>query len=164
MCGICGILDFEGKTIDRNLLKKMCDTLAHRGPDAEGIYINKENSSVSLSEKSRQPPKIGLGYRRLSIIDIEGGYQPMSNENETVWIVEDGEIYNFRELRENLERNGHKFKTRSDTEVIVHLYEDYGISCVKYLRGMFAFAIWDENKKLLLGARDRLGKNLFVIQ
>jgi len=148
MCGFCGILESGIDTIiTEELLKKMCSVLEHRGPDDEGIYINKEGS-----------PRIGLGHKRLAVIDLKGGHQPMSNENQSVWIVQNGEIYNFQELRQILEEKGHRFKTVSDTEVIVHLYEEYGTDCVKYLRGMFAFAIWDATNKRLMLARDRIGK------
>ncbi|MEW6007764.1 MAG: asparagine synthase (glutamine-hydrolyzing) [bacterium] len=147
MCGICGKLNLNGSFVDKSLLERMTDVLSHRGPDDSGIYIKQE---------------IGLGHRRLSIIDLSFGHQPMSNENGKIWIVYNGEIYNFQELRENLIKNGHSFKTHSDTEVIIHLYEDYGISCVKQLRGMFSFAIWDDEKKRLFLARDRLGKKPLV--
>jgi asparagine synthase (glutamine-hydrolysing) len=120
----------------------MADTIAHRGPDDEGYYIS---------------GPVGLGFRRLSIIDLATGHQPLSNEDGTVWIVFNGEIYNYRELRTSLQGKGHVFKTQTDTEVIVHLYEEYGEDCVKKLRGMFAFAIWDERQESLFLARDRVG-------
>jgi asparagine synthase (glutamine-hydrolysing) len=138
MCGICGFQGFE----DKNLIKKMCRVLYHRGPDDEGFFFDKN---------------IMLGIRRLSIIDIKGGHQPIHNEDESIWIVFNGEIYNYLELRSMLEEKGHKFYTKSDTEVIVHCYEEFGIECVHQLRGDFAFAIWDMNKKRLMLARDRLG-------
>ncbi len=148
MCGICGKLNFnKDKVVEKGLIKGMCDTLIHRGPDDEGYYINKN---------------IGLGMRRLSIIDINTGHQPISNENEKIWIVFNGEIYNYRLLREDLEKRGHRFKTNSDTEAILHLYEDNGADCLKYLRGMFAFAIWDTEKERLFLARDRVGKKPLV--
>lgn len=148
MCGICGKLNLnKDKIVEKGLIKSMCDTLVHRGPDDEGYYINKN---------------IGLGMRRLSIIDINTGHQPISNEDEKIWIVFNGEIYNYRLLREDLEKKGHRFKTNSDTEVIIHLYEDYGADCLKYLRGMFAFAIWDTEKERLFLARDRVGKKPLV--
>ena len=128
---------------------RMCSAMRHRGPDDEGIYIDIPASG----------PCVGLGHRRLKIIDLsEAGHQPMSNEDKTVWIVFNGEIYNFQEIRSILKDKGHRFKSHSDTEVVVHLYEEEGIDCVKKLRGMFAFAIWDSRNKLLLLARDRLGK------
>jgi asparagine synthase (glutamine-hydrolysing) len=128
--------------------------LAHRGPNDEGIHLGgKLNGSG---------PKVGLGVRRLAIIDLETGHQPIHNENQSVWSVFNGAIYNFPALRSQLEEKGHKFYTKSDSEVIVHLYEDYGPLCVKYLRGMFAFALWDEKKKELLLARDRLGQKPLV--
>ncbi|UCH88145.1 MAG: asparagine synthase (glutamine-hydrolyzing) [Thermoplasmata archaeon] len=143
MCGICGIYNFnQNATIDKSVLKNMCRIIRHRGPDDEGYYTD---------------DKIGLGMRRLSIIDLETGNQPIHNEDESVWIVFNGEIYNFKELRADLETKGHKFYTLSDTESIVHLYEEMGGKCVDKLNGMFAFAIWDSKKNLLLLARDRLG-------
>jgi asparagine synthase (glutamine-hydrolysing) len=123
-------------------IRGMCGAIVHRGPDEEGVYIGSG---------------VAIGMRRLSIIDLEGGQQPISNEDGTVWIVFNGEIYNYRELRRELERDGHTFRTDSDTETIVHLYEDLGPRCVERLRGMFGFAIWDECKRQLLIARDRLG-------
>ena len=138
MCGICGIAGF----LDKELLKKMTGALAHRGPDAEGFYTDSN---------------LGLGVRRLKIIDLVTGDQPIHNEEQSLWIVYNGEIYNFKELRSQLEKSGHKFYTNSDTEVIIHLYESYGKDCVHKLEGMFAFAIWDKKKKELFIARDRLG-------
>jgi asparagine synthase (glutamine-hydrolysing) len=138
MCGICGIY---GKS-DENLIKRMCRVMFHRGPDDEGIYMDET---------------ISLGMRRLSIIDLTTGHQPIHNEDETLWIVFNGEIYNFQELREYLEKHGHRFYTKSDTEVILHLYEEFGEECVQKLRGMFAFALWDKPKRKLFLVRDRLG-------
>ncbi|MDO8748388.1 MAG: asparagine synthase (glutamine-hydrolyzing) [Candidatus Omnitrophota bacterium] len=149
MCGICGIIDYNGNTIDKELINKMNSLMVHRGPDDEGIYISKQ----------RLKPSVGLGHRRLKIIELsESGHQPMSNEDETVWIVFNGEIYNYHDLRVELENKGHNYKSRSDTETIVHLYEEYGADCVRHLRGMFSFAIWDKKKDILLLARDRTGK------
>ena len=142
MCGIAGIFD-SFKSVHERLLKRMTDALVHRGPDDEGFYCS---------------GPIGLGHRRLSIIDLAGGHQPLANEDETVWIVFNGEIYNFGELHDELVKKGHVFKTRSDTEVIVHLYEEEGENCFKRLRGMFAIAIWDARNRKLLLARDRVGK------
>jgi asparagine synthase (glutamine-hydrolysing) len=143
MCGICGIVSYSiDNPIDPFALKRMCQLLIHRGPDDEGFFI--ENG-------------IGLGMRRLSIIDLASGYQPMCNENEAIWLVFNGEIYNYQTLRSQLERQGHIFKSNSDSEVIVHAYEEYGDDCVDWLNGMFAFAIWDSTKQRLLLARDRLG-------
>ena len=143
MCGICGKLVFDRDgAVKPSLLKAMLETIRHRGPDDEGIYT---------------APQVGLGHRRLSIIDLSAGHQPLSNEDGTVWIVFNGEIYNYQELRKELITGGHVFKTQSDTEVIVHLYEQYGDQCVEKLRGMFAFAIWDDRQKLLFLARDRVG-------
>ena len=144
MCGIAGIFDAEGRRpIDRAMLVRMNDTIRHRGPDGDGYYIG---------------PGIGLGHRRLSIIDPAGGDQPMFNEDGTVAIVFNGMIYNFQALTRELTQLGHRFATRCDTEVVVHAWEEWGADCVKRLRGMFAFALWDENKETLFLARDRLGK------
>lgn len=143
MCGIAGIVDLKQRPIERAVLKRMCDRIAHRGPDDESYYFN----SIA-----------GLGQRRLSIIDLAGGQQPMSNEDESIWVTYNGEIYNFQELRPQLEALGHHFATRSDTEVLLHGYEQYGLDSLKQLRGMFAIALWDENTQTLLLARDRVGK------
>jgi asparagine synthase (glutamine-hydrolysing) len=143
MCGICGKVEFDPQAkVTPHLLKTMADTIAHRGPDDEGFYVNGQ---------------IGLGFRRLSIIDLSGGHQPLANENDSIWIIFNGEIYNYQELRAELTAKGHIFRTKSDTEVIVHLFEEYGQHCVQKLRGMFAFAIWDSVQKTLFLARDRVG-------
>ena len=143
MCGICGKLNFDSHNpVSGDLLKRMADTIYHRGPDDEGYYVS---------------GPVGLGFRRLSIIDLSRGHQPLSNEDGTVWIVFNGEIYNYEELREYLLARGHVFRTRTDTEVIVHLYEEFGPACVERLRGMFGFAIWDERNQKLMLARDRIG-------
>src|SRR5579871_3469915 len=143
MCGICGKLEFDfNRSVSRGLLKSMADTIQHRGPDDEGYYFS---------------GPAGLGFRRLSIIDLATGHQPLSNEDGTVWIVFNGEIYNYQELRDQLLAKGHTFRTQTDTEVIVHLYEEFGEACVERLRGMFGFAIWDERQRQLLLARDRVG-------
>ena len=142
MCGIAGLVYREReRTPDHAALRAMLDTLAHRGPDDEGVW-------------SAGP--VALGHKRLSIIDVAGGHQPMANEDETIWIVFNGEIYNYVELRRDLERN-HTFRTQSDTEVLIHLYEELGEHCLDRLNGMFAFAIWDERQQRLFAARDRLG-------
>lgn len=147
MCGIAGKFDFSGSVVDRALIHKMCNAIFYRGPDAEGIYT---------------APYIGLGQRRLSIIDLsDNASPPLANEDKSVWIVFNGEIYNFKELRKILIEKGHVFQTATDTEVIVHLYEEHGTKCVQHLRGMFAFAIWDVKKQILFAARDRLGKKPF---
>jgi asparagine synthase (glutamine-hydrolysing) len=143
MCGIAGVVGRQDECIDAADIHRMCQTIVHRGPDDEGVYV-------------RGP--VGLGMRRLSIIDLSGGRQPIHNEDGSVWVVFNGEIYNFPELRRELEGRGHKFYTHTDTEVIVHLYEDMGAACVTKLRGMFAIALYDERKHSLLLARDRLGK------
>jgi asparagine synthase (glutamine-hydrolysing) len=144
MCGICGIYNYgSGLPVTRGDLKAMNDLIVHRGPDDDGYYC-REN--------------VGLAMRRLSIIDVSTGHQPISNEDESLWIVFNGEIYNFQELRAGLLARGHKFKTRSDTEVILHLYEEKGTDFPKELRGMFAVAIWDSRRRRLVLARDRIGK------
>jgi asparagine synthase (glutamine-hydrolysing) len=143
VCGICGKLNFDSSaSVSPALLKKMADTIHHRGPDDEGYYTS---------------GAVGLGFRRLSIIDLNTGHQPISNEDGSVWIVFNGEIYNYQELREYLLGKGHRFTTQTDTEVIVHLYEEFGEGCVEKLRGMFGFAIWDDRNKTLFLARDRVG-------
>jgi asparagine synthase (glutamine-hydrolysing) len=143
MCGITGIVQFSrDEPVDAGILRQMCAAMVHRGPDDEGIYIR---------------GRVGLGMRRLSIIDLATGHQPISNEDGTLWIVFNGEIYNHRALREQLQARGHRYRTNSDTETILHLYEEYGRDCVQHLRGMFAFAIWDEPRQKLFAARDRLG-------
>ncbi len=143
MCGICGIvLSDPNARVNPRVIERMSDAIAHRGPDDDGQYVN---------------GNVGLGFRRLSIIDLSGGHQPMANEDETVWIAYNGEIFNHAEHRAPLEARGHQFRTRSDTEAIVHLYEEYGSACPRKLRGMFGFAIWDEKRRALLLARDRSG-------
>jgi asparagine synthase (glutamine-hydrolysing) len=143
MCGICGIArTSSGRPIDPAILTAMCREIVHRGPDDEGIFILQN---------------VGLGNRRLSIIDLAGGHQPLSNEDGTIWIAHNGEVYNFPDLREELIGRGHTFNTRSDTETIVHAYEEWGEEFVQKLRGMFAFAIWDQKKEWLLLVRDRVG-------
>jgi asparagine synthase (glutamine-hydrolysing) len=144
MCGIAGMVaSANGRRVDEATIHRMCDMIIHRGPDDEGLLV-KDGA--------------GLGMRRLSIIDLAGGHQPLFNEDKSAWIVFNGEVYNFQDLRPDLEARGHRFRTHSDTETIIHLYEEYGSECVQKLRGMFAFAIYDEKKHALLIARDRLGK------
>lgn len=144
MCGICGIAEFENECgISSDVISRMNDTLRHRGPDDAGVYVG---------------PGIGLGHRRLSIIDVAGGHQPISNEDGSVWVLLNGEIYNYSELREKLLSRGHRFTTHSDTEAIVHLYEECGEACFAELHGMFAIALWDARQRKLLLARDRVGK------
>ena len=143
MCGICGIFYTDAtQNVDRDVLAGMNRQIVHRGPDDEGFFVE---------------GNVGLAMRRLSIIDVKTGHQPIANEDESLRIVFNGEIYNHAELRAQLETQGHRYRTRSDTETIIHLYEQYGRDCVKHLRGMFAFAIWDRNRKTLFAARDRLG-------
>jgi len=143
MCGIAGIVNKDGAPVDRELLARMNEAIRHRGPDDDGFYFS---------------DGVGLAMRRLAIIDLAHGQQPIHNQDRTAWIVFNGEIYNYRELREQLEKLGHKLYTNSDTEAIVHAYDQWGTDCPKYLRGMFAFAIWDERTKSLFLARDRVGK------
>lgn len=145
MCGIAGIIDITS-TPERGLIERMNRIMHHRGPDGEGYYLD---------------GPVALGHRRLSIIDLSGGKQPLSNEDGTVWITFNGEVYNFQELRNELIEKGHRFASRSDTETIVHAWEEYGEACVDRFRGMFAFAVWDQRKKQLFAARDRLGKKPF---
>ncbi len=155
MCGITGaVWTAHQQAVSTETLEKMTDVLRHRGPDDRGIYREDYDDGSGVA----------LGHRRLSIIDLAGGHQPLCNEDETVWITFNGEIYNYRELRDDLQAAGHHFRTNSDTETIVHLYEQYGDSCVDYLRGMFAFAIWDGRRRRLLMARDRLGQKPLVYQ
>ena len=147
MCGICGIIAVNSK-IDKNNLQAMCEKLVHRGPDDEGTYIS-QGSKYS----------VGLGHRRLSIIDLsKNGHQPMPNENHSAWLVFNGEIYNYQKLRKELKDRGHQFRSNTDSEVVLHLYEDFAEDCLSHLQGMFAFAIWDEKQEKLFLARDRLGQ------
>ena len=147
MCGICGKVVFRDQWVDGVVISRMCSTLSHRGPDDEGIYVG---------------PHIGLGQRRLAVIDLsKDATGPLANEDQSIWLVFNGEIYNFRELRASLTKQGHTFRTATDTEVIVHLYEEYGTECLSHLRGMFAFAIWDIPQSRLFAARDPLGKKPF---
>jgi asparagine synthase (glutamine-hydrolysing) len=143
MCGITGIINAGSRPVSREIVERMNRCIAHRGPDDDGFYIS-EN--------------VALAMRRLAIIDLAHGKQPIHNRDKTKWIVFNGEIYNYRELRQDLDKRGHEFYTNSDTEAIVHLYDEYGADCVQHLRGMFAFAIWDETDKSLFIARDRVGK------
>src|SRR5438105_6900766 len=129
MCGICGVVS-PRDPVEIEQLRAMTETMVHRGPDADGFFIADDHA-------------LGLGFRRLSIVDLDTGDQPMSNEDDTLWLVFNGEIYNHAEHRPVLESRGHRFRSRCDAEVIVHLYEEYGADCVDHLRGMFAFAIWD---------------------
>lgn len=144
MCGICGVFEYERQSeIPGEMVHRMNQTMLHRGPDDGGVFTG---------------PGVGLGHRRLSIIDLAGGHQPMSNEDGTLWVLLNGEIYNYPELHNQLLERGHKFATRSDTEAIVHLYEDYGEGCFERLRGMFSIALWDSRNRKLILARDRVGK------
>ena len=145
MCGIGGICSVDGAPVDRQVLKRMADSIAHRGPDAEGYYVNEG------------PPSVGLASRRLAVIDIEGGDQPLSIESGAFTIVYNGEVFNAWELRRELEGRGHRFETRSDTEVVVRGYAEWGTNVLDRLNGMWAFAIWDAPRRRLFIARDRLG-------
>src|SRR5215207_5140351 len=151
MCGINGIA-FSSRSrrrVDPAVVKRMRDVITHRGPDDEGIYID---------------DRVGLGRRRLSIVDVASGHQPMTNEDGSIYITYNGEVYNHADYRDDLESRGHVYRTHCDTETILHLYEEYGDACVEHLRGMFAFAIWDRNKRELFIARDRLGvKPLYYV-
>ena len=143
MCGISGILNFEqSQPVDQAVIRRMTKVMTHRGPDDDGYHFD---------------GPLGFGFRRLSIVDLPGGHQPMSNETGDVWIVFNGEIYNYQQLIPELQALGHVFHTKSDTEVIVHAWESWGADCVKRFRGMFAFALWDRNQQTFFMARDRLG-------
>ena len=140
MCGILGILNFNNENLNKDLVIRMRDTMYHRGPDGAGIFLN---------------GSIALGHRRLAIIDLsETGHQPMSNEDKTVFIVFNGEIYNYIELREELKKKGHKFHSTSDTEVIIHQYEEDGEQCVNKFNGMFSFVLWDSRRKKLFAKQE----------
>ena len=143
MCGICGVFNYGTKEpVSEVLVRKMNEQIAHRGPDGEGIYIDGQ---------------LGFGHKRLSIVDLTKGHQPMSNEDGSIWITFNGEIYNHAEYIPLLKGKGHEFKTDCDTETIIHLYEEYGEDLLGKLNGMFAFTIWDRNKYSIFVARDRLG-------
>ncbi|MBI1878578.1 MAG: asparagine synthase (glutamine-hydrolyzing) [Chloroflexi bacterium] len=148
MCGIAGILHFDGMAAQADLLKRMTQAIAHRGPDGEGAYLS---------------GPVGLGHRRLAIIDLSAvGAQPLSNEDRTIWVTFNGEIYNFQDVRRKLIERGHQFRSATDTEVIVHAYEEWGTACLQHFNGMFAFGLWDELQRRLWLVRDRLGvKPLF---
>src|SRR5947208_233977 len=144
MCGIAGFIDVQrSRDSAEQLIDRMCEVIRHRGPDDQGVWVG---------------DGAALGIRRLSIIDLAGGHQPIFNEDQSILIVFNGEIYNYRELQQELQERGHHFHTSCDTEAIVHAYEEYGDDCVKHLRGMFTFAIWDRKRQRLLAARDRFGK------
>ena len=143
MCGITGFVNANGDAVDRSVLELMNQAIAHRGPDDDGFFFNQN---------------VGLAMRRLSIIDLASGQQPIYNADRTKAIVFNGEIYNYQTLRDDLEKIGHQFYTKSDTEVVIHLYDEYGEDCLSFLRGMFALAIWDERERTLFLARDRVGK------
>src|SRR5919109_2812128 len=144
MCGIAGVLSFNGETVASELLRQMIRPIRHRGPDSSGVY-------------SSDTGGVGLAHARFRIIDLAGGHQPMSNEDGSLWITFNGEIFNYLELRETLIGRGHRFATRSDTEVILHAYEEYGEDCVREFNGQWAFAIWDVRARQLFLSRDRLG-------
>src|SRR5260370_23381862 len=144
MCGIAGFIDPQHTLHDADqLIDRMCQVIRHRGPDDQGTWVDDGDA---------------LGMRRLSIIELAGGHQRIFNEDQSILVVLNGEIYNYRELQKELQERGHHFRTNSDTETIVHAYEEYGDDCVKHLRGMFTFALWDRNRQRLLAARERFGK------
>jgi asparagine synthase (glutamine-hydrolysing) len=169
MCGICGVWNLSGRPIHPAALDRMRDSLAHRGPDgAASLLADSQSPQRTLLRTDSGPDArahgnrevtadVGLGHRRLSIVDLEGGLQPMANEDATIWITFNGEIYNHLDLRPILEERGHRFRTRCDTEVILHAYEEYGEACVERLNGIFAFAIWDGPQRRLFVARDHFG-------
>lgn len=152
MCGIAGLVHFDGRRVDEDVLRGMCRALQHRGPDDEGLVTWPAVGTPGVGASA------GLGNRRLSVIDVQGGHQPIANETGEIWTVLNGEIYNFADLRRTLESRGHRFATRSDTEVVTHAYEEFGDACVEHLDGMFALAIWDGPRERLFLARDRFGK------
>ncbi|MGQ0637368.1 MAG: asparagine synthase (glutamine-hydrolyzing) [Planctomycetaceae bacterium] len=167
MCGITGAAwNAETPALSPDVLVSMTSALAHRGPDDAGYYhslcapagTGRDPQWGAASAAASTGPGGALGHRRLSIIDLAGGHQPLCNEDGSVWIAFNGEIYNYRELQARLEQRGHRFRTSSDTEAIVHAYEEFGVECVEHLRGMFAFAIWDQRRRRMFLARDRLGK------
>ena len=146
MCGICGKINTQGKTIPQELILEMTNALSNRGPDDSGIY------------QTQHPISVSLGHRRLSIIDLSvAGKQPMSNEDQTIWMVFNGEIYNHQTLRRSLQSQGHRFSSQTDSEVIIHAYEQDGIACLEQFNGMFAFALWDSGKQTFYLCRDRAG-------
>jgi asparagine synthase (glutamine-hydrolysing) len=151
MCGICGVIQPKNRIVSEDIIRRMCSKMQHRGPDDEGVYLKNGHLAV------------GLGHRRLAIIDLStSAHQPMSNEDGSIWLVINGEIFNYKQLRKELEQKGHYFKSRTDFEVLLHLYEDLGEDCVSKLRGMFAFAIWDQRENKLILGRDRLGQKPLI--
>src|SRR5262245_4284187 len=142
MCGIAGVLNFRGETVDPALPVRMIERLRHRGPDESGTWLDRQ---------------VGLAHARLSILDLVCGRQPMQSEDQSVSLVYNGEIFNYLELRARLLQRGHRFLTRSDTEVLLRMYQEYGEDCVRYLNGQWAFAIWDRTRRKLFLSRDRLG-------
>jgi asparagine synthase (glutamine-hydrolysing) len=179
MCGISGIYNRNGAKVPYELLARVTRTMAHRGPDEEGYFLNLGSAPEGPGQAGLPPLRnegfwssehsgegnVGLGHRRLSIIDLSSGQQPLCNETGSIWVVFNGEVYNFQELITELKARGHKFRTRSDTEVIIHAYEEWGEKSVERLRGMFAYAIWDQERRQLFMARDRLGKKpLYYLQ
>ena len=152
MCGICGKVSLKSETISPDLIARMMASLAHRGPDDEGSFVE------SAGTKGDSKITVGLGHKRLSIIDLSpDGRQPLTNEDESLWLVFNGEIYNHPVLRQDLMARGHLFRSQTDSEVILHLYEEKGINAIQDFNGMFAFALWDAAKQKLYLCRDRLG-------
>ncbi|HXT59146.1 MAG TPA: asparagine synthetase B, partial [Pirellulales bacterium] len=159
MCGITGAVWTDaGKPIERETLQRMTDVLAHRGPDDEGVY----QSDLAAHTYAGALAGVALGFRRLSIIDVATGAQPLANEDGSIWVVFNGEIYNYLTLRKRLQGSGHQFRTAGDAETLVHLYEDEGLDFLRHIEGMFALALWDANHRQLILARDRLGKKPLV--
>ena len=149
MCGIAGIYNLKKNALEAGVLKAMADALNHRGPDGQGEILLDGGS-------------LGLAHRRLSIIDLsKAGHQPMSNEDGSIWVICNGEVYNYLELKDELVAKGHVFKSKTDTEVILHAYEEEGVECLQKFVGMWGFALWDDNKKVLFCSRDRIGKKPF---
>ena len=159
MCGITGIINFDGRPVEASIIKAMTDTLVHRGPDGEGFFINRSLSDSAPEWKQiNGTGNVGFGHRCLNTGDLASGHQPMSNVEGTIWIIFDGGIYNYSDLRRKLEESGYSFKTNYAAEAIIHAYEAWGDNCVNYLHGVFAFAVWDERKKRLFLGRDRIGE------
>jgi asparagine synthase (glutamine-hydrolysing) len=155
MCGICGVLDFSGRPVDETAVRRMAEALHHRGPEATRVFLSPAPGTAATTAGAA----VGLGHARLKIIDLsDAANHPLPNEDRTVWVVLNGEIYNFLELRDELKAGGHQFRTEGDTEVVVHLYEELGERCVERLDGMFALVVWDERRRRLFLARDRTGK------
>jgi asparagine synthase (glutamine-hydrolysing) len=162
VCGIVGICDLKNDSVDADQLRAMTETMVHRGPDDRGVVLFGHGEVLDLErrriEENSAQFSLGFGHRRLAIIDLSrAGHQPMTNEDQTVWITYNGEVYNYLEIRKELIGKGHSFRSNTDTEVVLHAYEEWDIECLHKFNGMWAFALWDEKKKRLFCARDRLG-------